>query len=127
MSLPTWFSIIDESAPLNPIKSSIECLLLVLAAGTGVLKSSAQQPVSPGQDVQMRIVLEQQTGSTFRIVSPQRVFRTGDLVRFRVLSSADGFLYVSDRAASGKYSVLFPAKGSDGSNRLEGGRGYRSP
>ncbi len=75
----------------------------------------------------MRIVLEQQTGSTFRVVSPQHVFKTGDMVRFRVLSSSDGFLYVSDRAASGKYSELFPVKGADSDNRLEHGREYRIP
>jgi Domain of unknown function (DUF4384) len=108
------------------MKPNIEGLLLVLIIGAAVLNCFAQS-ASPGQDIQMRIVLEQQTGSTFRVVSPQHVFKTGDLVRFRVLSSSDGFLYVSDRAASGKYSELFPAKGSDTGNRLEHGREYRIP
>ncbi len=66
-------------------------------------------------------------GSAFRVVSPQHIFKTGDLVRFRVLSSSDGFLYVSNRAASGKYSELFPAKGAESNNRLERGREYRIP
>ena len=112
---------------MDSMKANIEGLLLVLIIGADILISGAQQSASPGQNVQMRIVLEQQTGSTFRIVSPQHVFKTGDLVRFRVLSSSDGFLYVSDRAASGKYSELFPAKGSDTDNRLEHGREYRIP
>ncbi|HTZ58667.1 MAG TPA: DUF4384 domain-containing protein [Acidobacteriaceae bacterium] len=73
----------------------------------------------------MRIVLEQQTGSTFRVVSPQHVFKTGDMVRFRVRCSSDGFLYVSNRAASGKYSELFPAKGAD--NKMQSGQDYRIP
>lgn len=97
-------------------------LWLVVITGAGVLSCGAQQP---GQDLQMRIVLEQQAGSAFRVVSPQHVFKTGDMVRFRVRSSSDGFLYVSNRAASGKYSELFPAKSAD--NRLERGKDYRIP
>jgi Domain of unknown function (DUF4384) len=97
-------------------------LWLVVIIGVGVLSCCAQQP---GQDLQMQIVLEQQTGSAFRVVSPQHVFKTGDMIRFRVRSSSDGFLYVSNRAASGKYSDLFPAKGAD--NRLEHGKDYRIP
>jgi len=97
-------------------------LWLVVITGAGALSCCAQQP---GQDLQMRIVLEQQTGSAFRVVSPQHVFKTGDMIRFRVRSSSDGFLYVSDRAASGKYSELFPAEGAD--NRLEHGKDYRIP
>lgn len=97
-------------------------LWLVVITGAGVLSCGAQQS---GQDLQMRIVLEQQAGSAFRVVSPQHVFRTGDMVRFRVRSSSDGFLYVSNRAASGKYSELFPAKGAD--SRLEHGKDYRIP
>jgi hypothetical protein len=97
-------------------------LWLVLVTGTGLLTSQQSDPI-----VQMRIVLEQQTGATFRIVSPHHVFKTGDMVRFRVRSSSDGFLYVSNRGASGKYSQLFPAKGADSDNRLEHGRDYRIP
>jgi hypothetical protein len=101
-------------------------LWMVVITGAGVLNCCAQQPGQDQQkDQQMRIVVEQQTGSAVRSVSPQHIFKTGDMIRFRVSSSADGFLYVSDRAASGKYSDLFPAKG--GGNRLEHGKDYRIP
>jgi hypothetical protein len=113
--LPTWCWIIDEIA-LDAARSP----------GPVVLNCCAQQPgQNQQQEQQMRIVVEQQTGSAFRIVSPQHIFKTGDMIRFRVTSSADGFLYVSDRAASGKYSELFPAKGAG--NRLEHGKDYRMP
>jgi hypothetical protein len=105
-------------------KPHIAGLCLVLIMGAGVLTCNAQQS---GKDVQMRIVLEQQAGSTIRIVSPQHVFKTGDMVRFRVRSSSDGYLYVTNRAASGKYSELFPPTGDAGNNRLEHGRDYRIP
>jgi hypothetical protein len=99
---------------------------MLLVTGAGLLNCCAQQPgQNQQQEQQMRIVVEQQTGSAFRIVSPQHIFKTGDMIRFRVTSSADGFLYVSDRAASGKYSELFPAKGAG--NRLEHGKDYRMP
>ena len=105
-------------------------LWMLLITGAGVLNCCAQQPGQDEQtaqqkELQMKIVVEQQTGSAFRIVSPQHIFKTGDMIRFRVTSSADGFLYVSDRAASGKYSELFPAKGAG--NRLEHGKDYRMP
>jgi hypothetical protein len=93
-------------------------LWLVVIAGAGALNCWAQQ-------AEMRIVLEQQTDSAFRVVSPQHVFKTGDMIRFRVRSSSDGFLYVSNRAASGKYDELFPAKGAG--NRLESGKDYWIP
>src|SRR5271156_4357927 len=96
-------------------KPHIAGLWLVLITGAGVLSCNAQQS---GKDVQMRIVLEQRAGSAFRIVSPQHVFKTGDMVRFRVRSSSDGYLYVSNRAASGKYSELFPPTGAASNNRL---------
>jgi uncharacterized protein DUF4384 len=99
-------------------------LWLMVITGAAVLSCSAQQS---GQDLQMRIVLEQQSGSAFRVVSPQHVFKTGDMIRFRVSSSSDGFLYVSDRAASGKYSELFPPQGAGSDNRLEQGKDYRIP
>jgi Domain of unknown function (DUF4384) len=105
-------------------RSPILRLWLVLLMGTVVLSCCAQ---SSGQDLQMRIILEERTGSAFRIVSPQHVFKTGDMVRFRVRSSSDGYLYVSNRGASGKYSELFPARGADSDNRLEHGRDYRIP
>jgi hypothetical protein len=124
--LPTWFSIIAEST-VDSIKPNLAGLRLLLIIGFSVLNCCAQQSASPGQAIQMRIVLEQQTGSAVRVVSPQHVFKTGDLVRFRVLSSSDGFLYVSNRAASGKYSELFPGKGADSDNKLEHGREYRIP
>jgi hypothetical protein len=105
-------------------KPRIAGLWLGLIMGAPVLICDAQQS---GKDVQMRIVLEQQAGSAVRIVSPQHVFKTGDMVRFRVRASSDGYLYVSNRAASGKYSELFPPTGAAGNNRLEHGRDYRIP
>jgi hypothetical protein len=103
---------------------------MVVITGAGVLNCCAQQPGQDRQtdqqkDLQMRIVVEQRSGSAFRIVSPQHIFKSGDMIRFRLSSSSDGFLYVSDRAASGKYSELFPAKGAD--NRLERSKDYRIP
>jgi hypothetical protein len=107
---------------MSDYRKEWSALLLLLVIVSGVLNLRAQQP-----DAQMRIILEQQVGSAVRSVSPQHVFKTGDMVRFRVRSTADGFLYVSNRAASGKYSELFPGKGLPGDNRLENGREYRIP
>lgn len=110
--------IVTQSRPQIPR------LWLVLLMGTAVVSCCAQPS---GQEIQMRIVLEERTGSAFRIVSPQHVFKTGDMIRFRVRSSSDGYLYVSNRGASGKFTELYPLPGTGTDNRLERDRDYRIP
>jgi hypothetical protein len=109
---------------LTPPGTQMRRLWFVLLIAACALSCHAQPS---GPDVQMRIVLEQRTGSAFRIVSPRHIFKTGDMVRFRIRSSTDGYLYVTNRGASGKYSELFPARGTDNGNELEHDRDYRIP
>ena len=102
----------------------VSCTLMI---GLSALTCMAQQPVAVEQAQTMQIVLEQKVGKTIRVVNPQHVFKTGDLVRFRFRSSFDGFLYVTDQASSGKYLTLFPSSGSGADNRLVHGREYLIP
>jgi hypothetical protein len=106
---------------LHRSRPTVRALLLLASLVTSL-------PAQQAQNMQMSIELELLTGSTIRSVSPQHVFTTGDRVCFRVRSSANGFLYVSNRGTSGKYTELFPGKKeAAGDNRIESGREYRIP
>jgi hypothetical protein len=87
----------------------------------------AQQPGPVGQPQKMEIVLEMQVGKTARVVNPQHVFKTGDLVRFRFKSSFDGYLYVTDQTSSGKYLTLFPSDKAGAANHIVRGKSYLIP
>ena len=102
----------------------LKCALMI---GLSALPCIAQQPTAADQPQKMQIVLEQKVGKTIRVVNPQHVFKSGDLIRFRFTSSFDGFLYVTDQASSGKYLTLFPGEGSGTDNRLVHGKDYLIP
>jgi hypothetical protein len=95
--------------------------------GLSTIVCMAQQQPAANQAMTMQIILEQKVDKTSRTVNPQHVFKTGDLVRFRFRSSFNGYLYVTDRAASGKYLTLFPGEIAGTDNRLIRGRDYLIP
>lgn len=81
------------------------------------LSALAQQPVlaPPGGLV---IRLEQLRNDKVIPVRPEHVFATDDVLRFRLKSATDGFVYVVDHATSGEYTVLFPANDLAGNNAV---------
>lgn len=64
-----------------------------------------------------------------RIADPSRfVFRSGERIRFHVKTNVPGYLYVMNRGASGRDTMLFPSAGmSDRLNRMEGQKEYAIP
>lgn len=104
---------------------ALRCTLMI---GLSALACMAQSSATDqAQQQKMEVVLEQQVGRTARVVNPQHVFRTGDLVRFRFRSTFDGYLYVTDQASSGKYLKLFPGTKAGADNRIVRGREYLIP
>ncbi|MGI4853965.1 MAG: DUF4384 domain-containing protein [Janthinobacterium lividum] len=83
------------------------------------LHTLAQQPATapPGGLV---IRLEQLRNDKVIPVRPEHVFGTDDVLRFRLKSATDGFVYVVDHATSGDYTVLFPANDLAGNNAVRG-------
>jgi hypothetical protein len=80
------------------------------------------------QTPHMQITVERQAKDRkAEVTSPQHVFHSGDLVRFRFRSSFDGYLYVMDQSTSGKYLLLFPAKDAQEANRVEQDKEYLIP
>lgn len=97
----------------------VRVLCILLAVDIAGL-ASAQTP-------HMRLTVERKVKQHEEATSPQHVFHSGDFIRFRFKSSFDGYLYVTNRSTSGKYTVLFPPTGSQGYNRIERDREYIIP
>ena len=55
-------------------------------------------------------------------------FKSGDMIRFHVLSNTDGFVYiVMKKGTSGAQSLLFPSQDTGMDNELKVGRDYAIP
>jgi hypothetical protein len=81
---------------------------------------------TPSQTV-VSIRLEQKHGDLVRSVPQNIVFRTGDVLRFRLTSRIAGFLYVLDKGTTGTTVTLFPGAGSAAGNRIEPNHDYLVP
>jgi hypothetical protein len=96
----------------------IVALLIVVAGGLNGQNA--------GSSV-LSIRLERRKGDVVQAVPQNTVFRNGDILRFRLTSQINGYLYVLDKGTTGNKAVLFPASGPAGSNRIETGRNYLVP
>jgi len=75
----------------------------------------------------MEIVLEKKSGDIVQTMDAGHVFKTGDILRFRLRPAFDGFLYVTDLGTSGKSSLLFPRQETGSDNRIDHTREYVVP
>ena len=82
----------------------------------GVESQSTQPARLDGKSIMIR--LEQKKGKQVLEMRPDHVFDSGDIVRFRLTSGFDGYLYVNDVDSAGTYSSLFPAPGTTRNNRI---------
>jgi hypothetical protein len=97
-------------------------ILLVASATPGL---HAQNPGSPGL---FSIRLEQRKGNTAQAVAQNTVFRNGDILRFRLASQVNGYLYVVDKGTTGSTAVLFPGTSAAGNtNHIEMNHSYLVP
>jgi hypothetical protein len=67
------------------------------------------------------IHLEQKKGDQVLEMHPNHVFEHGDVVRFRLTSGFDGYLYVIEQGSSGSFVPLFPAQGTSIDNLVHKG------
>jgi len=93
------------------------------AANSVGLRPEVQDSKSPPQDGGGSIVihLEQKKADKIAAVRPEHVFDPGDVVRFRITSGFDGYLYVVDQGSSGTFTALFPAAGTTRDNTIRKG------
>src|SRR5271170_1664434 len=73
------------------------------------------------------IVLEKKSGDIVQTMDAGHVFKTGDILRFRLRPAFDGYLYVTNLGTSGKSSLLFPRQETGSDNRIDHAREYVVP
>jgi hypothetical protein len=98
------------------LSDAVAFLLFLIPVGlTAHLESQA---TSSGGLVSVR--LEQREGKLTIPVPQNKVFRTGDQIRFRLTSRISGYLYVVNQETSGGIATLFPiSKGTEQSTRID--------
>ena len=90
--------------------------------------ASREKPAPAAPVTLVDITLEQRDpDGTARAMPPDHVFKDKDIVRFRISSRVDGYLYVSNQSTSGKYSTLFPAADAGSDNHIRSGERYSVP
>lgn len=83
-----------------------------------MLGARAQQ-ASPPPAGGLTIRLEQYRNEKVVPVRPEHVFAKDDVVRFRLKSASDGYIYVVNHSTSGEYTVLFPASETSANNAVQ--------
>jgi|CZKL01.1.fsa_nt_gi hypothetical protein len=85
-------------------------------------KTGSETPSNSESKGSILIHLEQKKGDRILPMLTEHVFETGDVLRFRLTSEYDGFLYVVDLGSSGTYTILFPAAGTSSDNLVHRGK-----
>ena len=85
----------------------------------------AQQP--PRAKGLLEITLEQKIGEQTKAVAAEHVFEQGDVVRFKLHSDYNGYLYVMNQSTSGEFSTLFPGADTGSDNRIAAKGDYVVP
>jgi hypothetical protein len=97
------------------------CSIAVLIGFTGSLDAQNSSGL-------LSLRLEQQQGDIVKTVPQKTVFKTGNILRFRVTSQIAGYLYIVDKGTTGETESLYPALDTpEGSNRIEPGQSMVVP
>lgn len=75
----------------------------------------------------IRLTVEREDGSVWRMMNPATVFAPNQRLRFRLSTNFSGFLYVMNRGTAGTYELLFPRTDTGSDNRVEAGKEYVVP
>jgi hypothetical protein len=95
----------------------------VLVAQNGYGEAPHMVHVSNDQiGVRYSVMLRDANGK-YNDVSPTEVFHSGDYLHLTVMANQPGYLYVVQQGSSGKWSPIFPARGSaPEANKVEQGK-----
>jgi len=90
----------------NHFRPAIRIVVILLL----LLSISPVRDTAQDQDGEALMVmhLEKKEGSITKTVAQNTVFRTGDILRFRLTSKVAGYLYVLDQGTTGTTTTLFP-------------------
>ena len=96
------------------------------AAAPGKSGGTAQS--SPAAPMLVDIALERRSKEgKVEPMAAGHVFQTGDIVRLRLKSHYDGFLYVLNQGTTGRFSTIFPGVETGASNRVRANQQYLVP
>jgi hypothetical protein len=74
---------------------------------------------APANAMVVDITLErQQRDGKVEPMAPGHVFAKGDIIRLRLTSHYDGYLYVMDQGTSGRFATVFPSAQTGSDNRV---------
>ena len=102
----------------------------------GAASGAPQSANSPAQnhaaaasapEMVVDITLERKRDGKIEAMAAGHVFAPGDIIRLRVVSHYDGYLYVMDQGTSGKFTTVFPAMQTGSDNRVRMLKQYLVP
>ena len=115
------------------------CIALLLLAGPQATATAAITPAdvspaahssatTPSASAALEIVVEKKRpDGKAETITPTHVFHEGDVIRLRLVSQFDGFLYITDQGSSGQFSTVFPSVAAGNDNRIAPGKTYLVP
>lgn len=119
-----------------PLTLAFSFLLLQIAAQPPAAPVPAQgqaknHPVAEAKaasaSMLVDIELERRKEGKIEKMSAGHVFDPGEIVRLRLTSRYDGFLYVLDQGTSGSFSTIFPSSETGKDNRIQPAHQYLVP
>lgn len=105
-----------RALPLQPAPEAV-------AVTEQAANASAQGSVAMVVD----ITLERKKDGKIEGMAAGHVFAPGDIIRLKLVSHYDGYLYVMDQGSSGKFSTVFPAMQTGSDNRVLRAKQYLVP
>ena len=123
-----------QSAAASAVAPS---LMVAQAVPAQVPKPAAGQPAAPASgsaaqtaapaSMVVDITLERRRDGKIEAMAAGHVFASGDIIRLRVVSHYDGYLYVMDQGTSGRFTTVFPAMETGSDNRVHMAKQYLVP
>lgn len=95
-------------------------------SSTGGQAAASSGPSSSAMVVDITLERQEKDG-TVTAMSAGHVFTAGDVIRLKLVSHYNGFLYVMSQGSSGKFSTVFPAMQTGSDNRVQRTQEYLVP
>jgi hypothetical protein len=102
-------------------------LTVLFWVAVGIAFSPARTQSDSRDSQHLDITLELKMNGDWQPIDPGLVLDRGNLVRFRVRSDFEGYLYVMNLGTSGQYTLLFPREDTGRTNKIEASKEFLVP
>ena len=96
-------------------------------AGSPTAKTAEATPATPTSAMLVDITLERRRDGKIEPMAAGHVFATGDVIRLKLTSHYDGYLYVMNQGTSGKFATVYPSMQTGSDNRIHMMKQYLVP